>query len=676
MAVDGGLASQYQVLEELGQGSFGVVYKAIDRTTGETVAIKHIDLESSEDDIQEIQQEISVLSTCASSFVTQYKASFLRGHKLWIVMEFLGGGSCLDLLKPGSFAEGHIAIVCRELLRGLEYLHSEGKIHRDIKAANVLLSDQGSVKLADFGVAAQLTNIKSQRNTFVGTPFWMAPEVIQQAGYDFKADIWSLGITAMELAMGEPPNSDLHPMKALFEIPKKPPPRLEGNYSKEFKEFVAQCLVKDPERRPTAKELLKHKFIRSAGNIEAMQELIQRRQAYDAQNSRKSHPVYYQETLQSITPRDDSDEWVFDTVRSVAPKKATVRQRKISSVWAAEDSMRRLDIKDGPLQPSSPGAPTGTVRRNVVKRQPSSASQYPSMNHSPRSSIIIHKRPLQPDLSFGNSGSTMRLFRRVPSDGSIPDIATDSINGGSNENRPPSMASGPVEPNTKEGVLGRRLYNKVMEPTMAELHAQTSTLQKRSALANLADALSYLDAVDPDGMLHFLRSINAAAAQDPKLAAAVLPATPQPKALQHARDGTPSSSTRPSSQHSAVSNPSSASTSPTKLHLSGANPHLRSHRRRQNSSLAPSTLALAGDAQQPAASSPAGSPTKMSALDRERMQDLQRATLRSRGLPGGGKDPRPGMEHYKQLSDVLYGRWAQGLATRLPASSKPQQDDT
>ncbi|XP_028803572.1 serine/threonine-protein kinase cst-1 isoform X2 [Neltuma alba] len=256
--------TKYELLNELGKGSYGSVYKARDLKTSELVAIKVISLSEGEEGYEEIRGEIEMLQQCNHPNVVRYLGSYQGEEYLWIVMEYCGGGSVADLMNVTEepLDEGQIAYICREALKGLEYLHSIFKVHRDIKGGNILLTEQGDVKLGDFGVAAQLTRTMSKRNTFIGTPHWMAPEVIQESRYDGKVDVWALGVSAIEMAEGLPPRSAVHPMRVLFMISIEPAPMLEDKekWSLHFHDFVAKCLTKEPRLRPTASEMLKHKF--------------------------------------------------------------------------------------------------------------------------------------------------------------------------------------------------------------------------------------------------------------------------------------------------------------------------------------------------------------------------------------------------------------------------------
>lgn len=256
---------KYELLHELGKGSYGAVYKARDLRTSEMVAIKVISLTEGEEGYEEIRGEIEMLQQCCHPNVVRYLGSYQGDEYLWIVMEYCGGGSVADLMSVTDepLEECQIAYICREALKGLSYLHSIFKVHRDIKGGNILLTEQGEVKLGDFGVAAQLTRTMSKRNTFIGTPHWMAPEVIQENHYDVKVDVWALGVSAIEMAEGLPPRSTVHPMRVLFMISIEPAPMLSDKekWSLVFHDFIAKCLTKEPRLRPTATEMLKHKFI-------------------------------------------------------------------------------------------------------------------------------------------------------------------------------------------------------------------------------------------------------------------------------------------------------------------------------------------------------------------------------------------------------------------------------
>ncbi|KAG5357673.1 Serine/threonine-protein kinase KIC1 [Yarrowia sp. C11] len=490
------VTSIYQRQEVIGRGNFGVVYKGYHKKTKQLVAIKVLNLDTAEDDVKEVQHEIQLLSQLKladAENITRYHGSYLHGSRLWIIMEYCAGGSVRTLMKAGRIDERHLSIITRELLIAIQYMHKAGIIHRDIKAANILITQQGRVQLCDFGVAAQLVSSKTKRSTIVGTPYWMAPEVITEgASYNVKADIWSLGITLFEIATGSPPLSDQEAMRAIFLIPRNKPARLEGSqYSAALKEIVALCLDELPDERPSAEELSKTKFVRSSKGIptSTIKDLISRYMHWREHNkSRDSMAVYNRQSIGSeedIVDHSDDFRWDFDT--STAP-----------------DEHARVEVHNGQVdfRPESTHAyrDIGEMGTQVLLQSTVSASEVLEQRYEQQQSQLQHG-------DMNTATNTMTLPQEEEEPHPLLELFVD-------ENEPP--APSPARP---------ELSSSMSLPTVPTQKAQ---------MASVAPTLNDLrEEGEPPGVPPMAMSRRKTLGRGSKMGASPEKDHPQPPPLQH-----------------------------------------------------------------------------------------------------------------------------------------------
>ncbi|XP_066916208.1 mitogen-activated protein kinase kinase kinase kinase 5-like [Clytia hemisphaerica] len=402
-----------ELIQRIGSGTYGEVYKARWKATGEMAAVKIINIEPG-DDFDIIQQEIKIMEECKHFNIVQYFGSYLRRDKLWIAMEFCGGGSLQDIYHvTGPLNEPQIGAVCTEMLKGLDYMHKQHKLHRDIKGANILLTSEGDVKLADFGVGAQITSTMGKRNSFIGTPYWMAPEVAaveRTGGYDHLCDVWAVGITAIELAECQPPLFELHPMRALYLISKKnyTPPSVKdkSKWSSSMREFIKLSLTKNPKKRPSCEKLLQHAYCQSRQVRRVLTELLDK---FDKLKQQKKYRYKEANTDEDSEEENEKNEKKENnqnnenkdkrTVKRIKSKKDKNRKDKVNlpdkdmqPVQRETEPERKATIKAKPPPPvpthSSEGPPTLTEapKRNLPPPPPSPKQRSSSNGAAARSS--------------------------------------------------------------------------------------------------------------------------------------------------------------------------------------------------------------------------------------------------------------------------------------------------
>ncbi|XP_076165808.1 sterile20-like kinase isoform X2 [Ptiloglossa arizonensis] len=396
----------WEMVGELGDGAFGKVYKAQHKQTNQLAAAKMCALEG-EDDLSDFMIEIDILSECKHPNVVElHEAYFIEG-KLWMLIEYCDGGAVDSIMVEleKALTEPQIAYICEHMTKGLAFLHKSKVIHRDLKAGNVLLTMAGGVKLADFGVSAKNKHTLQKHDTFIGTPYWMAPEVVlcetfRDNPYDFKVDIWSLGITLIEFAQMEPPNHEMSPMRVLLKIQKSDPPKLDqpGKWSKDFNDFIAKALIKDPTSRPTADELLKHPFLNRNLDSKPIRDLLLEYKADVVEEELVDEEAEEQRTSQLPLELDQLGD-DSASMRSDADVKISEKENLVASPVSAkkEESHKREINRDGEKEDRNKKLRKAESKENIpVSVEKKQAPKPPSTSETNERRISREKGPAPP----------------------------------------------------------------------------------------------------------------------------------------------------------------------------------------------------------------------------------------------------------------------------------------